>query len=103
MYLTNSMLYFHYLQCPSPDFCTAPDPSNPVDECPTVGKPCGSSGEFCCRDSCQRNYCTAKGASYQSLAQVVLGDENVMNASSTLMTKNLVVAVVAMITMCLAF
>ncbi|KAL3766501.1 hypothetical protein ACHAW5_001170 [Stephanodiscus triporus] len=43
--------------------CTAPDPSNPQDECPVVGEPCeGDSGEFCCPDECPRNYCTAKEA-----------------------------------------
>lgn len=51
-------------QCPSADFvgCTAVDPENPVDECPTVGEPCPDStdGEFCCLDDCPRNYCTAK-------------------------------------------
>lgn len=50
--------------CPSAEFvgCTAVDPENPVDECPTVGEPCPDSadGEFCCLDDCPRNYCTAK-------------------------------------------
>lgn len=50
--------------CPDADFvgCTAPDPTDPQDECPTVGEPCtsGNVGEFCCRDACPRNYCTAK-------------------------------------------
>eukprot|EP00571_Detonula_confervacea_P017477 CAMPEP_0172303458 /NCGR_PEP_ID=MMETSP1058-20130122/4995_1 /TAXON_ID=83371 /ORGANISM="Detonula confervacea, Strain CCMP 353" /LENGTH=173 /DNA_ID=CAMNT_0013014279 /DNA_START=53 /DNA_END=574 /DNA_ORIENTATION=+ len=52
--------------CPLASFvgCTAPDPANPEDECPTVGEPCesGNVGEFCCRDACPRNYCTAKEA-----------------------------------------
>ena len=44
--------------------CTAPDPQNFEDECPTIGEPCpqGNAGEFCCRDACPRNYCTAKQA-----------------------------------------
>ena len=44
--------------------CTAPDPADFEDECPTVGQPCpqGNAGEFCCRDACPRNYCTAKQA-----------------------------------------
>ncbi|KAL3803334.1 hypothetical protein HJC23_009298 [Cyclotella cryptica] len=50
--------------CPPASFvgCTAPNPNDPVDECPTVGMPCkgGNEGEFCCRDACPRNYCTAK-------------------------------------------
>lgn len=50
--------------CPPASFvgCTAPNPSNPVDECPTIGQPCegGNPGEYCCRDGCPRNYCTAK-------------------------------------------
>ena len=50
--------------CPPASFvgCTAPDPSDFEDECPTVGEPCPGSirGEFCCRDGCPRNYCTAK-------------------------------------------
>jgi len=42
--------------------CTAPDPSKPTDECPAIGEPCvgGNEGEFCCRDACPRNFCTAK-------------------------------------------
>ena len=34
------------------------------DECSTVGELCenGNPGEFCCRDGCPRNYCTAKPA-----------------------------------------
>lgn len=41
--------------------CTAFDPSDPKDECSTIGEPCqGNAGEFCCRDGCPRNYCTAK-------------------------------------------
>lgn len=52
--------------CPPAGFvgCTAPDPSDFTDECPTVGQPCvnGNPGEFCCRDACPRNYCTAKQA-----------------------------------------
>lgn len=50
-------------QCPEPDFvgCTAPDPSNFEDECPTVGEPCDTgNGEYCCLDACPRNFCTAK-------------------------------------------
>ncbi|KAL7530351.1 hypothetical protein ACHAXR_004296 [Thalassiosira sp. AJA248-18] len=57
--------------CPAADFvgCTAVDPSDPQDECPTVGEPCaGDNGEFCCRDACPRNYCTAKQAT-SSLTQ----------------------------------
>lgn len=50
--------------CPSASFvgCTAADPDNPEDECPRLGDPCnnGNPGEFCCRDACPRNYCTAK-------------------------------------------
>ena len=50
--------------CPPASFvgCTAPNPNNPVNECPTVGQPCkdGNPGEYCCRDGCPRNYCTAK-------------------------------------------
>ena len=44
--------------------CTAPDPQDFEDECPTIGEPCpqGNAGEFCCRDACPRNYCTAKQA-----------------------------------------
>eukprot|EP00581_Thalassiosira_minuscula_P012318 CAMPEP_0183719330 /NCGR_PEP_ID=MMETSP0737-20130205/12322_1 /TAXON_ID=385413 /ORGANISM="Thalassiosira miniscula, Strain CCMP1093" /LENGTH=959 /DNA_ID=CAMNT_0025949047 /DNA_START=197 /DNA_END=3076 /DNA_ORIENTATION=- len=56
----NSIVGF---KCPDASFigCTAPDPSDPRDECPIVGEPCdnGINGEFCCRDSC-RNYCTSK-------------------------------------------
>jgi len=52
--------------CPSAEFvgCTAPDPQDFEDECPTIGQPCigGNPGEFCCRDACPRNYCTAKQA-----------------------------------------
>lgn len=52
--------------CPDAEFvgCTAVDPQNPKDECPTVGEPCPDStdGEFCCRDACSRNYCTARQA-----------------------------------------
>lgn len=52
--------------CPPASFvgCTAPDPSDFEDECPTLGEPCvdGEAGEFCCRDACPRNYCTAKAA-----------------------------------------
>jgi len=52
--------------CPSPELvgCTAPDPSNPTDECSPVGEPCvtDNGGEFCCLDACPRNYCTAKPA-----------------------------------------
>jgi hypothetical protein len=51
-------------KCPPASFvgCTAPDPKNPIDECPTVGEPCtdGNPGEYCCRDGCPRQYCTAK-------------------------------------------
>ncbi|ACI64676.1 predicted protein [Thalassiosira pseudonana CCMP1335] len=51
--------------CPDAVFvgCTAPDPSNFADECSNVGEACtnGNPGEFCCRDACPRNYCTAKG------------------------------------------
>ncbi|KAL7518120.1 hypothetical protein ACHAWX_002979 [Stephanocyclus meneghinianus] len=50
--------------CPPASFvgCTATNPNNPVDECTTVGLPCdgGNEGEYCCRDACPRNYCTAK-------------------------------------------
>ena len=50
--------------CPPASFvgCTAPNPNNPIDECTTVGQPCvdGNPGEYCCRDGCPRNYCTAK-------------------------------------------
>jgi hypothetical protein len=50
--------------CPPASFvgCTAPDPDNLIDECPTVGQPCvdGNDGEYCCKDGCPRNYCTAK-------------------------------------------
>ncbi|EED87556.1 predicted protein [Thalassiosira pseudonana CCMP1335] len=50
--------------CPAASFigCTAIDPSDPQDECDVVGEPCldGNPGEFCCRDACPRNYCTAK-------------------------------------------
>jgi len=44
--------------------CTALDLTDPQDECPTVGEPCAGAtdGEFCCRDGCPRNYCTAKQA-----------------------------------------
>jgi len=44
--------------------CTAVDPSNPIDECDIIGEPCvdGNEGEFCCIDTCPRNYCTAKQA-----------------------------------------
>lgn len=44
--------------------CTAVDPANPIDECAVVGEPCpnGNNGEFCCKDGCPRNYCTAKQA-----------------------------------------
>ena len=44
--------------------CTAEDPSNPMDECDTLGEPCvnGLPGEFCCLDECPRLYCTAKPA-----------------------------------------
>lgn len=47
--------------------CTAPDPSDPVNECPVVGEPCpdGNAGEFCCLDDCPRRYCTAKQAPTQ--------------------------------------
>ena len=40
------------------------DPDDFEDECPTIGQPCvnGNPGEFCCRDACPRNYCTAKQA-----------------------------------------
>ena len=52
--------------CPPASFvgCTAPDPTDFQDECPTIGQPCvnGNPGEFCCRDACPRNYCTAKQA-----------------------------------------
>mmetsp|Transcript_26342 Transcript_26342/g.48450 ORF Transcript_26342/g.48450 Transcript_26342/m.48450 type:complete len:331 (-) Transcript_26342:257-1249(-) len=52
--------------CPDPSFvgCTAVDPTNFEDECPTVGEPCPNAvfGEFCCLDGCPRNYCTAKQA-----------------------------------------
>lgn len=50
--------------CPPASFvgCTAANPNDPVDECTAVGLPCdgGNEGEFCCRDACPRNYCTAK-------------------------------------------
>ncbi|KAL7538366.1 hypothetical protein ACHAWF_006060 [Thalassiosira exigua] len=48
--------------CPPIDVCTAPDPSDFQDECSTVGQPCDNAnvGEYCCRDGCPRNYCTAK-------------------------------------------
>ena len=50
--------------CPPASFvgCTAPNPNNPIDECPIVGQPCkdGNPGEYCCKDGCPRNYCTAK-------------------------------------------
>lgn len=53
-------------QCPDASFvgCTAVDPADPQDECPTVGEPCPDStgGEYCCLDACPRNYCTAKQA-----------------------------------------
>lgn len=44
--------------------CTAVDPANPIDECAAEGEPCpnGNNGEFCCKDGCPRNYCTAKQA-----------------------------------------
>lgn len=52
--------------CPAASFigCTAPDPQDFEDECSTVGELCenGNPGEFCCRDGCPRNYCTAKPA-----------------------------------------
>mmetsp|Transcript_21190 Transcript_21190/g.38368 ORF Transcript_21190/g.38368 Transcript_21190/m.38368 type:complete len:223 (+) Transcript_21190:81-749(+) len=52
--------------CPPASFvgCTATDPSDAQDECEPVGEPCsnGIAGEFCCRDACPRNYCTAKEA-----------------------------------------
>ena len=51
--------------CPPPGLvgCTSPDPSNPEDECDAEGAPCDAvPGAFCCRDSCQRLYCTAKTA-----------------------------------------
>jgi len=48
--------------CPSTSLvgCTAVDITSPVDDCPTIGEPCAGEGEFCCQDSCPRNYCTAK-------------------------------------------
>jgi hypothetical protein len=59
----NTKLRLFDTQCPEPDFvgCTAPDPFNPEDECPTVGEPCDTgNGEYCCLDACPRNFCTAK-------------------------------------------
>lgn len=44
--------------------CTAPDPLDPVNECPIAGEFSNAcnTGEFCCVDGCPRNYCTAKEA-----------------------------------------
>lgn len=52
--------------CMLPEFlgrCTAPDPTNSVDECSDIGELCvdGNPGEYCCLDLCGRKYCTAKG------------------------------------------
>lgn len=49
-------------RCPDANFvgCTAPEPTNPVDECTTVGQLCPNGIEHCCKDACPRNYCTAK-------------------------------------------
>ena len=56
--------------------CTAPDPNNFDDECPRVGQVCsnGNPGEYCCRDLCPRNYCTAKGA--QALTFTAKNNDN---------------------------
>ena len=60
--------------CPDASFvgCTAVDPTNPEDECTTVGEPCpnGQDGEYCCLDGCPRNYCTAKQAPMMTTAQL---------------------------------
>lgn len=65
--------------CPDPSFvgCTAVDPTNFENECPTVGEPCPNAlfGEFCCLDGCPRNYCTAKQAPMSTIeeATIILG------------------------------
>ena len=64
--LSNQLYQLYNIQCPLSTFvgCTAPDPSNPVDECPVAGEfsEACNTGEFCCVDDCPRNYCTAKEA-----------------------------------------
>ena len=60
--------------------CTAVDPANPIDECTAVGEPCpnGNNGEFCCKDGCPRNYCTAKQAPAKIIKKMAstAADEN---------------------------
>ena len=60
------------VSCEAVPYCTATDPADSSDECPSPGLPCGSEvGAFnrgvetyCCPDACGRLYCTGTGITH---------------------------------------